>query len=82
MHVPVATVSEVPTTWLCLQHDLRLAGLDPAHIRRMPDRAMPDNLAALRAGVVYMRHAGNCRDSLRAVREGFFAVGVRSPIRF
>jgi hypothetical protein len=24
MHVPVATVSAVPTPWLCLQHDLRL----------------------------------------------------------
>jgi NitT/TauT family transport system substrate-binding protein len=46
----VATVSEVPTPWLCLQHDLRLAGLDPAHITRISDRSMPQNLAALRAG--------------------------------
>jgi NitT/TauT family transport system substrate-binding protein len=46
----VATVSEVPTPWLCLQHDLRLAGLDPAHINRLADRSMPENLAALRAG--------------------------------
>ena len=50
LHVRLATVSEVPTPWLCLQHDLRLAGLDPAHVRRMPDRSMPENLAALRAG--------------------------------
>src|SRR4029450_10817196 len=48
--VRVATVSEVPTPWLCLQHDLRLAGLDPAHVRRIPDRSMPENLAAIRAG--------------------------------
>jgi NitT/TauT family transport system substrate-binding protein len=57
LHVPVATVSEVPTPWLCLQHDLRLAGLDPAHIRRIPDRAMPDNLVALRAGDIEVMQA-------------------------
>ena len=33
--VTLATVSEVPTPWLCLQHDLRLAGIDPAGIRRV-----------------------------------------------
>ena len=37
--VRLATVSEVPTPWLCLQHDLRLAGIDPAeHLPgRRPD---------------------------------------------
>src|SRR5215471_12310887 len=45
LHGRVATVSEVPTPWLCLQHDLRLAGLDPAQVRRLPDRSMPENLA-------------------------------------
>ena len=50
LHGRVATVSEVPTPWLCLQHDMRLAGLDPAQVRRIPDRSMPENLAALRAG--------------------------------
>src|SRR5262245_2984645 len=34
LHVRMATVSEVATPWLCLQHDVRLAGLDPAQIRR------------------------------------------------
>jgi len=48
----VATVSEVPTPWLCLQHDLRLAGIDPASIDRVADRTMVDNMAALRAGAV------------------------------
>jgi NitT/TauT family transport system substrate-binding protein len=47
-----ATVSEVPTPWMCLQHDLRLAGLDPAALARIADRTMPDNLAALRAGAL------------------------------
>jgi NitT/TauT family transport system substrate-binding protein len=48
----LATVSEVPTPWLCLQHDLRLAGLDPTGIERIADRSMPDNLEALCAGDV------------------------------
>jgi NitT/TauT family transport system substrate-binding protein len=55
--VRVATVSEVPTPWLCLQHDLRLAGLDPAHITRISDRSMPQNLAALRAGDIEVMQA-------------------------
>jgi NitT/TauT family transport system substrate-binding protein len=48
----LATVSEVPTPWLCLQHDLRLAGLDPAGLHRVADRSMADNAAALSAGDV------------------------------
>jgi NitT/TauT family transport system substrate-binding protein len=48
----IATVSEVPTPWLCLQHDLRLAGIDPASLDRVADRGMADNMAALRAGSV------------------------------
>jgi len=47
-----ATVAEVPTPWMCLQHDLRLAGLDPARLDRVTDRTMPANLAALRAGAL------------------------------
>jgi NitT/TauT family transport system substrate-binding protein len=46
----VATVSEVPTPWLCLQEDLRRAGLDPDALPRVADRAMTDNMAALRRG--------------------------------
>ena len=48
----IATVSEVPTPWMCLQHDLRLAGLDPDALRRVPNRTMDENAAALRAGEV------------------------------
>jgi len=48
----IATVSEVPTPWLCLQHDVRLAGIDPASLERVADRGMADNMAALRAGAV------------------------------
>jgi NitT/TauT family transport system substrate-binding protein len=50
--VTLATVSEVPTPWLCLQHDLRLAGVDPGTIRRVPNQTMVENMAALKAGKV------------------------------
>lgn len=48
----LATVSEVPTPWMCLQHDLRLAGLDPDRVARIADRSMADNVAALETGAV------------------------------
>jgi NitT/TauT family transport system substrate-binding protein len=52
MGLRLATVSEVPTPWLCLQHDIRLAGLDPATIERITDNSMAANAAALRAGQI------------------------------
>ena len=45
-----ASVSEVPTPWLCLQEDLRQAGIDPDDLDRVGDRNMAENLAALRRG--------------------------------
>ena len=48
----IATVSEVPTPWMCLQHDLRLAGLDPDALNRIPNQTMVENADALRAGAV------------------------------
>jgi NitT/TauT family transport system substrate-binding protein len=45
-----ATVSEVPTPWLCLQQDLRDAGVDPDRLERVTGRTMADNLEALRKG--------------------------------
>ena len=46
----MATVSEVPTPWLCLQHDLRDNGIDPHRLERVTNRTMAENLEALRAG--------------------------------
>jgi NitT/TauT family transport system substrate-binding protein len=43
----LATVAEVPTPWMCLQHDLRLAGIDPEALKRVSDRPMPTSVAAL-----------------------------------
>jgi len=42
-----AAVSEVPTPWMCLQHDLREQGLDPDRLPRAADRPMSENLAML-----------------------------------
>jgi NitT/TauT family transport system substrate-binding protein len=47
-----ASVSEVPTPWMCLQEDLRRAGIDPARLNRIRDRGMVENAAALRRGEV------------------------------
>jgi NitT/TauT family transport system substrate-binding protein len=57
LHKRVGTVNEVPTPWLCLQHGLRLAGLNPANLDRIPDRSMPENLVALRAGDIDVMQA-------------------------
>jgi len=46
----LGTVSEVPTPWMCLQEDLRRAGIAPGRLNRVADRSMADNAAALRRG--------------------------------
>ncbi|MGZ9014409.1 MAG: ABC transporter substrate-binding protein [Burkholderiales bacterium] len=46
----LCVTTEVPTPWMCLQHDLRLQGLDPAAVSLGPLRRMAQNAAALRAG--------------------------------
>jgi NitT/TauT family transport system substrate-binding protein len=50
--VRFASVAEVPTPWLCLQDDLRRAGVDPATLSRVSGPSMADNAAALRAGTL------------------------------
>jgi NitT/TauT family transport system substrate-binding protein len=50
LKVRMGVVSEVPTPWMCLQDDIRRAGIDPDQISRISDRGMADNCAALRAG--------------------------------
>lgn len=48
----LATVAEVTPPWLCLQQDLREAGIDPASIPRVHGPSMAENAAALRAGTI------------------------------
>jgi NitT/TauT family transport system substrate-binding protein len=48
----LASVSEVPTPWMCLQEDIRRAGVPPGTIDRVADGTMAANCAALLAGAV------------------------------
>ncbi len=50
--VRFASVAEVPTPWLCLQDDLRRAGVDPAGLDRVSGSSMADNAAAVRDGTL------------------------------
>ena len=43
----LATVCEVPTPWMCLQHDLREQGIDPRPARSHADAPDGENIAAL-----------------------------------
>lgn len=45
-----ANTAEVPTPWLCLEQDLRDAGIDPARLDRIIGRSMAENVAALADG--------------------------------
>lgn len=47
-----ASTGEVPTPWLCLEGDLRAAGIDPARLERILGRTMPENVAGLAAGEI------------------------------
>ena len=49
-HLRLGSVSEVATPWLCLQQDLRDAGVDPDAVARVKDQGMQANLDALREG--------------------------------
>jgi len=51
-----ATVSEVPTPWICLADDIRRAGVDPGALAPIGDRTMEENEAALRAGALDAVH--------------------------
>lgn len=48
----LGTVSEVPTPWWTLQHDIRLAGLDPTTVKRVTDRGMAENAEAVANGTL------------------------------
>jgi NitT/TauT family transport system substrate-binding protein len=57
MNAKFASVSEVPTPWMCLQQDLRDAGMDPDKLPRFSDRAMTRNYNALQAGDIDVMQA-------------------------
>jgi len=78
----LGTVSEVPTPWLCLQHDLRLQGVDPARIDCVTGRTMADNLEALRQGeldVVQMFEPYVSMATGSGAAEILYAANARGP---
>jgi NitT/TauT family transport system substrate-binding protein len=77
-----ATVSEVPTPWLCLQQDLRGAGVDPDRLERISNRTMADNLEALRKGeldVVQMFEPYVSMALASGAGQIFYAASTRGP---
>ena len=80
-----ATVSEVPTPWMCLQQDLRDAGLDPAKLERFSDRAMTRNYPALAAGDIDVMQAFEPFVSM-AEKDGagdiLYAASLRGPTAY
>ncbi|HXF66162.1 MAG TPA: ABC transporter substrate-binding protein [Burkholderiales bacterium] len=81
----LATASEVPTPWYCLQHDLRLAGTDPARLRRAPPATMEENIARLRAGEVDAIQVFEPY-ATQLLREGagylWYAAATRGPVSY
>jgi NitT/TauT family transport system substrate-binding protein len=80
----VAIPSEVPTPWWCLQHDLRLAGVDPTAMRGVSFMPMQDGAAALRAGTVdavllFEPHAAALEEEGAAV---WYAAASRGPTAY
>ena len=80
-----ATVSEVPTPWLCLQEDLRRAGLDPEALPRIADRTLADNSAVLRRGELdVVQLFEPFAEELIAAGEGYlwYAAATRGPTAY
>src|SRR5437870_1342557 len=77
-----AAVSEVPTPWMCLQHDLREHGVDPAQLDRTADRPMADNFEALRNRALDVVQVFEPYPSI-ALRDGvsdiLYAASTRGP---
>jgi NitT/TauT family transport system substrate-binding protein len=81
----LATVAEVPTPWLCLQEDLRRAGLDPAALPRIADRPMAENAAGLRRGEIDVVQVFEpFAEELIASGEGhlWYAAATRGPTAY
>ena len=71
-NVRFASVAEVPTPWLCLQDDLRRAGVDPATLNRVNGPSMADNAAAL------ARRFAGCGAAVPALCRGIDRLGRRT----
>jgi NitT/TauT family transport system substrate-binding protein len=77
-----AAVSEVPTPWMCLQHDLREKSVDPTRLIRAPDQSMASNFGALCSGQLDVAQVFEPYASM-ALRDGagkiLYAASTRGP---
>ena len=84
-HLRLGSVSEVATPWLCLQQDLRDAGVDPDTLARVKDQSMEANLDALREGRLDVVQVFEPYVSM-ALSEGFgrvvYAASERGPTAY
>jgi NitT/TauT family transport system substrate-binding protein len=80
-----ASVSEVPTPWMCLQQDLRDQGMDPDKLSRLADRTMTRNYQALQAGDIDVMQAFEPFVSM-AEKDGaggiLYAASTRGPTAY
>ena len=80
-----ASVSEVPTPWMCLQQDLRDRGIDPDRLLRFSDRSMTGNYKALKAGDIEVMQAFEPFASM-AEKDGvgdiLYAASARGPTAY
>jgi NitT/TauT family transport system substrate-binding protein len=80
-----ASVSEVPTPWMCLQQDLRDLGINPETLPRFADRAMARNYHALQAGDIDVMQAFEPFISMAeqdGVGDILYAASTRGPTAY
>ena len=81
----VAIVNEVPAPWMCLQHDLKLAGIDAGKIKQTPRRTMQENMEAFQRGeidVVQMFHPYAHALTASGVGHVWYAAATRGPASY
>jgi NitT/TauT family transport system substrate-binding protein len=80
-----ASVSEVPTPWMCLQQDLRDRGMAPEILSRFSNRTMTRNYHALKAGDIDVMQAFEPFISM-AEKDGagdiLYAASARGPTAY
>jgi NitT/TauT family transport system substrate-binding protein len=52
VNIRFASFLEAPTPWMCLQEDLRRAGIDPDTLDRIGDQGIAENMRAFSAGEI------------------------------
>ncbi len=80
----IGVVSEVPTPWICLQEDLREAGIDPDALGVIQRPGMNDNRDALAAGTldVFQAFQPFAEQALEGGGHLVYAAATRGPTAY